>query len=83
MSRTATRPVAAGRISPAAALAFGLTLAALSFLELSLTVNLPYDRSEEILGLSMGARASRVVDRAAIAPTTIAMTRKSPAASGK
>jgi protoheme IX farnesyltransferase len=39
MTRTANRPVAAGRISPRAALAFGLGLAALSFLELSLTVN--------------------------------------------
>jgi protoheme IX farnesyltransferase len=40
MTRTANRPVAAGRISPPAALAFGLGLAALSFVELSLTVNL-------------------------------------------
>ena len=39
MARTANRPVPAGRIAPAAALAFGLTLAALSFLLLSLTVN--------------------------------------------
>jgi len=40
MARTADRPVPAGRISPAAALAFGCALAALSFLELSLAVNL-------------------------------------------
>jgi heme o synthase len=39
MARTATRPIPAGRIAPAAALTFGLSLAALSFLELSLTVN--------------------------------------------
>ena len=39
MTRTAGRPVAAGRISPPAALAFGCTLAALSLLELTLTVN--------------------------------------------
>jgi heme o synthase len=40
MTRTANRPIPAGRIAPAAALAFGCTLACLSFLELSLTVNL-------------------------------------------
>jgi protoheme IX farnesyltransferase len=39
MSRTATRPVPSGRIAPRAALAFGLVLAALSFVLLSLTVN--------------------------------------------
>jgi protoheme IX farnesyltransferase len=39
MKRTASRPVPAGRISPRAALAFGLTLAGLSLLELSLAVN--------------------------------------------
>src|SRR6476659_8059962 len=39
MARTASRPVAAGRISPRAATIFGLTLAASSFLLLSLTVN--------------------------------------------
>src|SRR5271168_4566262 len=39
MTRTAKRPIPAGRISPNAALAFGCTLAALSLLELSLTVN--------------------------------------------
>ncbi len=39
MARTATRPIPAGRIAPTAALTFGLRLAALSFLELSLTVN--------------------------------------------
>ena len=39
MSRTANRPVPAGRVAPAAALSFGCALAALSFAELSLTVN--------------------------------------------
>jgi protoheme IX farnesyltransferase len=39
MARTANRPVPSGRVAPNAALAFGCTLAALSFLELSLTVN--------------------------------------------
>jgi protoheme IX farnesyltransferase len=40
MARTATRPVPAGRISPAAALGYGLILQALSFALLALTVNL-------------------------------------------
>src|SRR3981081_2468026 len=39
MSRTANRPVPSGRVAPRAALAFGCTLAALSLLDLSLTVN--------------------------------------------
>jgi protoheme IX farnesyltransferase len=39
MSRTASRPVPSGRVSPRAALAFGCALAALSLLELTLTVN--------------------------------------------
>jgi heme o synthase len=39
MARTADRPVPSGRVSPAAALAFGIGLSALSFLWLSLTVN--------------------------------------------
>ncbi|HTR72549.1 MAG TPA: heme o synthase, partial [Solirubrobacteraceae bacterium] len=39
MKRTANRPIPAGRIAPAAALAFGCTLALLSVLELSLAVN--------------------------------------------
>jgi heme o synthase len=39
MSRTASRPIPAGRISPRAALIFGFSLAALSFVLLSLTVN--------------------------------------------
>jgi protoheme IX farnesyltransferase len=39
MARTATRPVASGRISVGAAIAFGLVLCAASFLLLSLTVN--------------------------------------------
>jgi protoheme IX farnesyltransferase len=39
MERTADRPVAAGRISPGAALTFGIALAVLSFAELSLAVN--------------------------------------------
>jgi heme o synthase len=40
MARTATRPVPAGRVSPRAALTYGLVLAALSFLLLATTVNL-------------------------------------------
>jgi heme o synthase len=39
MKRTADRPVASGRVSPAAAIAFGITLAGLSFLILSTQVN--------------------------------------------
>jgi protoheme IX farnesyltransferase len=39
MARTADRPVASGRISPAAAIAFGTLLGAASFLLLALTVN--------------------------------------------
>jgi protoheme IX farnesyltransferase len=39
MARTATRPIPAGRVRPTAALLFGCTLAVLSFVELSLTVN--------------------------------------------
>ncbi len=39
MARTASRPVPAGRIAPRSALAFGLALAALSFVLLSLTIN--------------------------------------------
>jgi heme o synthase len=39
MARTANRPVPSGRVAPRAALSFGCALAALSFVELSLTVN--------------------------------------------
>jgi protoheme IX farnesyltransferase len=39
MARTADRPVASGRVAPTAALTFGVALAALSFVQLSLTVN--------------------------------------------
>ena len=40
MSRTANRPVASGRISPAAGLAFGITLGVAAFVLLASTVNL-------------------------------------------
>jgi protoheme IX farnesyltransferase len=40
MARTATRPVPSGRVAPGAALAFGIVLCVLSFLLLSLAVNL-------------------------------------------
>ncbi len=40
MRRTASRPVAAGRLSPDVALAFGLTLAIAGLLELAVAVNL-------------------------------------------
>src|ERR1700677_3852032 len=39
MARTADRPVPAGRVSPRAALIFGIVLAALSFVLMSLTIN--------------------------------------------
>jgi protoheme IX farnesyltransferase len=39
MARTAARPIPAGRVSPRAALIYGFALAALSFLLLTLTVN--------------------------------------------
>ncbi len=39
MARTATRPIPSGRVSPAAAVGFGIGLQVLSFLLLSLTVN--------------------------------------------
>jgi protoheme IX farnesyltransferase len=39
MKRTANRPIPSGRVAPGAAVAFGLTLAVLSFLELSLVDN--------------------------------------------
>jgi heme o synthase len=39
MKRTATRPIPAGRISPRAGLTFGIVLAALSFVQMSLTIN--------------------------------------------
>ncbi len=39
MTRTASRPIPAGRVTPRAALIYGLVLAALSFALLSLTVN--------------------------------------------
>src|SRR5580700_10543791 len=39
MTRTATRPIPAGRISPRAGLTFGIVLAALSFIQMSLTIN--------------------------------------------
>lgn len=46
--------------------------------KVSLTVNLPYDRTEEILGLSMGALAARVTDPAEIAKVGRLMLAKFP-----
>ncbi len=40
MARTASRPIPSGRVSPRAGLTFGIVLAALSFAELTLTVNI-------------------------------------------
>ena len=40
MLRTASRPIPAGRVRPTAALVYGLSLAALSFLVMTLTLNL-------------------------------------------
>ena len=45
---------------------------------MSLTVNLPYDRTEEILGLSMGALAARVTDPAEIANVGELMLKRFP-----
>jgi heme o synthase len=39
MRRTANRPIPSGRVSPAAAVRFGISLAAISFLLMSLTIN--------------------------------------------
>lgn len=39
MARTANRPVPSGRVSPAAALTYGIALATLSFVLMSLTIN--------------------------------------------
>jgi len=39
MARTATRPIPSGRVAPSAALAFGVVLAVLSLIELSVFVN--------------------------------------------
>jgi heme o synthase len=50
MARTATRPVASGRISPQAAVAFGVSLGLASFVLLSLTVN-PLAASLSLAGL--------------------------------
>ena len=50
MARTATRPVASGRVSPGAATAFGVSLGLASFILLSLTVN-PLAASLSLAGL--------------------------------
>ena len=50
MARTATRPVASGRISPTAAIAFGTLLGLASFTLLALTVN-PLAASLSLSGL--------------------------------
>ena len=46
--------------------------------KVSLTVNLPFNRWEEILGVSMGARAARVTDPAEIAKVGRLMLKKFP-----
>jgi len=46
--------------------------------KVSLTINLPYDRTEEILGLSMGARAACVTDPAEVARVGELMLRRFP-----
>ena len=46
--------------------------------KVSLTVNLPYDRWEGILALSMGARAALVTDRAEMAKVGRLMLKKFP-----
>ena len=46
--------------------------------KVSLTVTLPYDRTEEILGLSMGARAAAVTDRDEIAKVGALMLKRFP-----
>ena len=46
--------------------------------KVSLTINLPYDRTEEILGLSMGARAARVTDPTEVARVGELMLRRFP-----
>ncbi len=46
--------------------------------KVSLTVTLPYDRTEEILGLSMGARAARIADPKEIAKVGDLMLKRFP-----
>ena len=46
--------------------------------KVSLTVTLPYERTEEILGLSMGAHAARVTDKAEIAKVGALMLKRFP-----
>jgi general stress protein 26 len=46
--------------------------------KVSLTVNLPFDRWEKILGLSMGGRAARVTDPTEIAKVSRIMLEKFP-----
>lgn len=46
--------------------------------KVSLTVNLPYDRWEQISGLSLGGRAARLDDRAAIAKVGDLMLKRFP-----
>ena len=46
--------------------------------KVSLTVNLPYDRWEEILALSMGGRAALVTERAEMAKVGRLMLKKFP-----
>ncbi|MGP0100472.1 MAG: heme o synthase [Solirubrobacteraceae bacterium] len=65
MTRTASRPIPSGRVSPRAALTFGCVLAALSQLELSLAVNHWFDRD---IDARMTRTATRPIPSGRVAP---------------